>query len=500
MKISKKIFIDTEKPYAPVVQELRNIYDGDIGIQEAFDKAVKGVKTLPNGEPNPWTGTDFSYFCSYFNSWYYFLPYPGSGLSYIGEFCYFYYDNEDAFNFLNKNSKIYQWTKEFIKERGAYMDTDSSTGTIEEWLTDPNLNMKDFVIPNKTPPFSSFNEFFIRELRPGARPVADAEDDSVVVSPADAELNMLNSALTADTQIDIKGNLQLNVAKLLDNSTYADKFEGGTALSCILLPSCYHHFHSPVTGEIIESKLIEGINFGLPDAPMWFHDGNVGDSDADFSIFEQFHRGYFVIKTGQYGLVAMVPVGLNTISTVGGSYDMASVNIHPEYQNVTSESPRQVYKGEKLGYFKYGGSLNILLFEPGRFDGIKVLTGARIGKLNHVFREIKLDGEGISGEWMSDSPVSYNNRGYAEYYTFAVSKPAKVMVDVSSDIYSTGFLLQGNNNPNGKVIAERSDPDTGSQHFQIIKDLGVGAYSIEISTWIPGQYGKFQLKLTSIAS
>jgi phosphatidylserine decarboxylase len=146
-----------------------------------------------------------------------------------------------------------------------------------------------------------------------------------------------------------------------------------------LLPSDYHHYHAPVTGKLVYYKAVPGIYFGIQDAPEWFHEGNVGASDADFSIFEKFHRDVFIFETDNYGKVAMVAVGLNTISKI--EVDMKSVNTIGKFQTATAKKPIWVYKGTRLGCFKYGGSLNILLFEKNVYQASSVHQGQRVGTL-----------------------------------------------------------------------------------------------------------------------
>ncbi|MBW1803542.1 MAG: phosphatidylserine decarboxylase [Deltaproteobacteria bacterium] len=231
--------------------------------------------------------------------------------------------------------------------------------------------MDEFIIPPGG--FKSFNEFFTRNIKPGARPIAAVADDSVVVAPADCLINVIDSWVTADTKIPVKGRMKLNVKELLNNSEYADLFVGGTVVSCILLPSTYHHYHAPVSGMVVQSEEnVHDLYYGIEDFPGFYHQGNIGH-DADFSIFEQFHHGYYVIRTEKYGHVAMIPVGLNTIS---------SVVFPAKYKEVKPQKPVAVHKGDDLGFFAYGGSLVILLFEKDRFPALKIPQGQRIGILN----------------------------------------------------------------------------------------------------------------------
>ncbi|WP_437301557.1 phosphatidylserine decarboxylase [Sorangium sp. So ce426] len=96
-------------------------------------------------------------------------------------------------------------------------------------------------------------------------------------------------------------------------------------------------------------------------------------------MFEDFHRSYFVIKTEKHGYIAVIPVGLNTISAMYPSL----VNNRSTLVPVGGE-PVPVKKGDELGHFAYGGSLNILLFQKGVFNAVSVLMGSRLGSLGHA--------------------------------------------------------------------------------------------------------------------
>ena len=226
----------------------------------------------------------------------------------------------------------------------------------------------------------SFNDFFTRQLKPSAhaRPISSPDDDSVVVASADSEINFIESDLTLTTSLQVKTR-QINVQDLLNNSKIALNFVGGTAISCVLMPNNYHRYHSPVTGKIVESAEVAGVYNGIKDGEHWFNHWNVGESSTDFSIFEDFHRAYFIFKTEKYGYVAMIPVGLNTISAIFPSMiNNESSMVPPGCPPVT------VKKGDELGHFAYGGSLNILLFQKGVFSSVSVLMGQRLGNMNPI--------------------------------------------------------------------------------------------------------------------
>ena len=370
-----------------LMDELRHIVKNPV-VEAAFNEAIAHVQPfVEDGSKNPWIGSTISDFVKYFEGWFTFLPTPTGGLGKIVPFTYLYLNNESAFFFLNTfksrregakeyTTEIFDWTVRFIKERGHFMDSTESLQYIQQWMKAPATHIADFITPEGG--FKSFNEFFTRELDPkmNARPIAAPDDDSVLVASADSEINFILSDLTLTKKFDVKSR-QLNIKQLLNKSEYARFFEGGTAVSCVLMPGNYHRYHAPVSGMIVEGVEVPGIYNGITDGEHWFNAiFNVGESTTDFSIFEDFHRSYFVIKTENHGYIAVVPVGLNTISAMSASL----VNNHSTMVPVGG-IPVQIKKGDELGHFAYGGSLNILLFQKGVFNAVSVLMGSHLGSL-----------------------------------------------------------------------------------------------------------------------
>jgi len=223
-----------------------------------------------------------------------------------------------------------------------------------------------------------------------SRPVSQPGASMVVTAPGDVEINFIYAKLRAETKIPVKGIHTMNINELLAGSTYASRFVGGTAVSCVLMPDAYHNFHAPVDGELIEAMDVPGVLFGIPDGKAWFGSGNTGTSTSNFNIFGGFHRAYFLYDTGKYGLVAQIPVGLADVSTICGSVGSHVGWVEPgscccerSTAQECDSKPRceKIQKGGHVGYFAYGGSLNILLFEAGAFSSMNVLMGNRIGAL-----------------------------------------------------------------------------------------------------------------------
>lgn len=381
-----------------LMAELREIVANPV-VEAAYNDAVAHVEPyvaeLGPTRKNPWAGTTIAHFVKYFEKWFTFLPTPAGGLGKIVPFTFFYANNRQAFYFLNElkskragarryTTEIFDWTVKFVKARGKFMDSPDSLWYLPEWKKALGESWYDFKIPKGG--YKSFNQFFTRELKDPSRsrPVFAPGDNSVVVASADSEINFIQSDLTLKTDLQVKTR-QISVSELLDGSRYAKRFVGGTAVSCVLMPNFYHRYHAPIGGHIVESQEVPGIYNGILDGDHWFNQGNIGESTTDFSIFEDFHRSYFVIryplpKTGKrrrYGYVAVIPVGLNTISAMYPSLINKNSTLVPP-----GGKPVKVAKGDELGHFAYGGSLNILLFQPGAFGSVSVLQGQRLGTLS----------------------------------------------------------------------------------------------------------------------
>ncbi len=364
-------------PQLPVIKALQALYDGNkqfrLLIDQAFvhmqDPDPHSVGLWPTRTAvNPWKGQSFDDLLQFFEEWYYLLPAPSGAndeFNYIEKFAWFYFENPYGLEFVGEEPGL-SWTRDFVEARRQFLESRESTAAIPQWTADPTIHMEQYVVPPAG--FESFNEFFTRELKTGMRPIASPTDDSVLVSPTDCLLNMINP-LTPGKKIPTKLNQQLTVKELLAGSKYADYFENGTALSCILLPTTYHHYHSVVPGRVVESREdVSGAYWGILDFGTFFNAGNIGYGSS-YSVFEQFRRGYLVIQTDEYGYVAMVPVGLDTIG---------SVVFEEQFKQVTPANPVSVLKGDRLGHFAYGGSLVITLVEQG-FSSVKIPQGQQIG-------------------------------------------------------------------------------------------------------------------------
>lgn len=269
---------------------------------------------------------------------------------------------EDGIHFV-RDKDFTDWMQKFVKERGVFMDSKPSAATANQWIKNGMIDMSSYQIPEGG--FASFNDFFTRKLKPGARPIADPNNNAVLICPADCKISPISYALTSDQNFEVKDDTY-NIAALLGSVELADKFVGGAAMVCLLYPKDYHRFHAPVTGTIVAKGSLDDKHY------YYGFKGLV-------KYFSEYHRAYYLINTKGSGQVGFVSIGMS---------DINSVNM-PLPVDVNKE----IHKGDEIGYFAYGGSGIVMLFEPGMLKttvsretasngGRFVQMGTKIGTLN----------------------------------------------------------------------------------------------------------------------
>lgn len=186
--------------------------------------------------------------------------------------------------------------------------------------------------------FKRFNDFFTRKLKPEARPIV--ADSLAVASPADGKILAYSNVKNSDFYI--KG-FRFNVQSFLSNPELAKKYEDGSMIVFRLAPPDYHRYHFPVSGATSSSNTkIEGDYYSVNPLAL----------RKKAEIFWLNKREYGVIKSLVFGDVMMVEVGATMVGSMVQTYTGTTVK-----------------KGEEKGYFKFGGSTVVLLFEK---DKIKI--------------------------------------------------------------------------------------------------------------------------------
>ncbi|WP_432204994.1 phosphatidylserine decarboxylase [Cetobacterium somerae] len=252
--------------------------------------------------------------------------------------------------------------KKFLTEYyGKKMSCKSSIEKIKPFVNENFINMEES--KKKIEEFTSFNDFFVRELKDGAREIA--QGDEILVSPADGKILVFED-LKDTTKFFLKGD-EFTLEEFLMDKEEAKKFQGGTIVIIRLAPVDYHRFHFPADGEIGESKLIDGYYYSVSPYAI----------KKNFRIYCENKREVSILKTKKFGEIVLSEIGATMVGGIKQTYTPKTF----------------VKKGDEKGYFFFGGSSCVLLFEKDKvnFDkdilensqkGIetKVYMGEKIGE------------------------------------------------------------------------------------------------------------------------
>ncbi len=222
----------------------------------------------------------------------------------------------------------------FSRWYGWRMDRPASRAKVAPFILGYAVDPGEFAEPPES--FRTFNEFFYRRLKGEARPIAG--DERTAVFPADGRHLGFPDVSRAEG-VFVKGEV-FSLGELLQDRDLAERFQRGSMVLSRLCPVDYHRYHFPVGGLATEPRLING----------WLYSVNPIALRRNIHIFTQNKRAITRIESPEFGLVLMLEVG----ATCVGSF---------EY---TFPPNSRVVKGSEKGYFKFGGSSTITLFEPGR--------------------------------------------------------------------------------------------------------------------------------------
>ncbi len=190
--------------------------------------------------------------------------------------------------------------------------------------------------------YPSFDAFFVRTLKKESRPLAQG-----IIIPADGSYLFYQNVASCDDFL-VK-NKKFNIKKLIGIDSIARAYSQGSMVIASLSPSDYHRFHFLCDCIPGPARLINGPLY--PIHPLTLIQNIVLLTENKKMITE--------LRTDRYGTILFIEIGATAVGT-----------IHQTYQ------PGIAYKkGDEKGYFSFGGSSLILLFEKGRINLAKdILT------------------------------------------------------------------------------------------------------------------------------
>ncbi|MCF7852007.1 MAG: archaetidylserine decarboxylase [Simkaniaceae bacterium] len=185
--------------------------------------------------------------------------------------------------------------------------------------------------------FESFNDFFIRKLKRDARPIEMRDD--VLILPSDGRFLALPNAYESG-EIWVKGQ-SIDIKELLGyDQELIKRYDWGSMLIARLAPVDYHRFHFPCDCIPSEPKLINGPLYSVNPIAL----------KNNIRYLTQNKRVLTLLETRDFGVIAYIEIGATHVGSIHQTF-----------------TPGQPYKkGDEKGYFSFGGSSLILLFEQNR--------------------------------------------------------------------------------------------------------------------------------------
>ncbi|KAL6051749.1 phosphatidylserine decarboxylase [Balamuthia mandrillaris] len=223
--------------------------------------------------------------------------------------------------------------------QGRKYDNPKSKKSIRSFVEYFEIDMTDVLEPIDN--FETFNQFFYRKLKPGTRNIAFPDDPYVAVSPADCRATVFQS-IDESTKIWIKGK-HFSLSTLLKDENLVETFTGGAIGIFRLAPQDYHRFHIPVDGRVGRSWFVDGSYYTV---------NPVAINRANINVFGDNKRVISELFSEQFGEVCYVSVGATLVGSI----------------ILTTEEGQEVRKGDEHGYFAFGGSTIILLFQKGTME------------------------------------------------------------------------------------------------------------------------------------
>lgn len=222
----------------------------------------------------------------------------------------------------------------FSKFYGWRMNQPKTAATIPDFIKHYKLKVSDFL--DSPSEYKNFNEFFYRRLKTETRPIATSK----VVFPADGR-HLGFPDISQIKNFFVKGQ-SFNLKAFLDDDTLYRKFATGSMVLSRLCPTDYHRYHFPVSGLVKDTRLINGPLFSVSPIAL----------KKQLSYLWQNKRAITIIETETLGSVAVVEIGATCVGSIHQTYNPHS----------------SITKGDEKGYFSFGGSSVMTIFEADKIQ------------------------------------------------------------------------------------------------------------------------------------
>lgn len=253
---------------------------------------------------------------------------------------------------------------------GGMQNSKGSRKKIKKFITNYNIKMDEYLPGGREykngeiwNSYTNFNDFFVRQFRPGMRPFVEEKNDF----PAFVEARyLILEDINEKTIFPVKGKY-LSSRALLKNPQWQKEFEDSVVVIGRLNPTDYHRFHFPDNGRVLDQYRINGA----------YHSVNPIALNLNDEVFSENERHVTILETENFGKIAYIEVGAMMVGKIIQTYQGTEFT-----------------KGQEKGTFKFGASTvitlvkkNVVQFSPdivSRSENEKIETlvksGTKIGE------------------------------------------------------------------------------------------------------------------------
>jgi len=256
------------------------------------------------------------------------------------------------------DDKVNQHLKAILQEWATFLQSPQSTYVLSDdpqngWFgRDAQKAMptfkEDFICDPSQPHygFKSWDDFFTRQFREGVRPIADPDNDAVIVNACESAPYKIAHHVELRDKFWIKAQ-PYALQFMFGNDPLTEHFVDGTIYQAFLSALSYHRWHAPVSGKILKTRIIEGSYYS---ETLSEGADPAGPNASQGYITELATRGLIFIEADnpKIGLMCFMAVGMAEVSTC----------------DIRVFEGQHVNKGDELGMFHFGGSTHCLFFGP----------------------------------------------------------------------------------------------------------------------------------------
>jgi phosphatidylserine decarboxylase len=249
--------------------------------------------------------------------------------------------------------------KRLSRMMGRLSDLDGPPGLVQRavdtFVRVYDVDMSEAIVPDDG--FPTFDAFFTRRLKEGARPI-DPDPDALVC-PADGRL-LDAGPIDERAILSVKGRLY-EAGELLGDRDAAERYEGGTFAVIYLAPPDYHRVHAPADGRVKSVRHVTGTLYPVNRIGMEHIEG----------LFTENERVVVHQETDE-GDVATILVGAIGVGRIGISFDDVLTNVgRDEGLRTYGDEGPELDRGDELGMFHLGSTAIVLVEPPGPLECTK---------------------------------------------------------------------------------------------------------------------------------